>query len=539
MTTAADLDCDVVVVGTGASGLAAALAASVGGAKVVVLEKSHVLGGTTAMSAAGTWVPSNHHMLAAGIEDSPAETLEYLRAMAPPGWQASEDELWQALAEESPHMLRFVEDKTPLRFELVNHPDFYVEAPGGRLTGRMVSPKLISRFVLGRWWNRVRKSVKPQYFTYKEMIGGVLKDPWRSIWKLGPSLAYRFVTGQVGMGNALTVGMTRGCLDQGCCILLDADVKRLLVDGDDPRTSAVIGVEAVIAGKKQTIRVAKGVVLATGGFDWNADLMKRYFPGTEIIGSPRTNTGDGQTMAASVGALLERMDQANIAPVTFTTYEGERHAQPLYESYAPHCILVNRQGHRFVSEGSPALGVAIDERDASGRPRHLPVWRIFDARHAAKNALSMYFGGKDPTWFRKAATIEALAPQIGLDPQTLRATVERFNGWSKTGRDEDFHRGETAWEKYYTGDRALGTVEEAPFYAAPFLYGSLGTKGGARTNRYGQVLRPDHSIIAGLYCAGLAMAAPIGTKAVGAGTTIGPCLTFGYIAGKAIARQNV
>jgi 3-oxosteroid 1-dehydrogenase len=539
MTAAGNLDCDVVVVGTGASGLAAALAASVGGAKVVVLEKSHVLGGTTAMSAAGTWVPSNHHMLAAGIEDSPAETLRYLRATAPPGWQASEDELWQALAEESPRMLRFVEDRTRLRFELVNHPDFYAEAPGGRLTGRMVSPKLISRFLLKGWWNRVRKSVKPQYFTYKEMIGGVLKDPWRSIWKLGPSLAYRFVTGQVGMGNALTVGMTRGCLDQGCRILLDADVKRLLVDGDDPGTSAVIGVEAVIAGRKQTIRAAKGVVLATGGFDWNAELMKRYFPGTEIIGSPRTNTGDGQVMAASVGALLERMDQANIAPVTFTTYEGERHAQPLYESYAPHCILVNREGHRFVSEGSPALGVAIDERDASGQPRHLPVWRIFDARYAARNALSMYFGSKDPTWFRKAATIEALSTQIGLDPQVLRATVDRFNGWSKTGCDGDFHRGETAWEKYYTGDRALGTVEEAPFYAAPFLYGSLGTKGGARTNRYGQVLRPDHSIIAGLYCAGLAMAGPIGTKAVGAGTTIGPCLTFGYIAGKAIARQNV
>lgn len=538
MTTAWDLECDVVVVGTGASGLAAALAASVDGARVIVLEKSHVLGGTTAMSAAGTWVPSNHHMLAAGIEDSPEETLEYLRATAPPGWQESEDELWQALAEESPRMLRFLEDKTPLRFELVNHPDFYVEAPGGRLTGRMVSPKMISRFLLGRWWNRVRKSVKPQYFTYKEMIGGVLKDPWRSMWKLGPSLAYRWLTASVGLGNGLTVGLVRGCLDHGCRILLDADVKRLLVDGGDPRTSAVTGVEAVVAGRKQAIRAAKGVVLATGGFDWNAELMKRHFPGTEIIGAPRTNTGDGQVMAQSVGALLERMDQANIAPVTFTTYEGERHAQPLYESYAPHCILVNRAGHRFVSEGSASLGVAIDARDDKGRPRHLPAWRIFDARYAAKNALSMYFGNKDPNWFRKAATLEELSAQIGLDPQVLRATVDRFNGWSKTGRDEDFHRGETAWEKYYTGDRALGTVEEAPFYAAPFLYGSLGTKGGARTNRHGQVLRPDHSIIAGLYCAGLAMASPIGTKAVGAGTTIGPCLTFGYIAGKAIARQN-
>ena len=143
----------------------------------MVLEKSPVLGGTTAMSSAGTWVPANHHMLAAGLEDSAEETLAYLRATAPPGWAKDEDELWQALAEQSAPMLRFLEDKTPLVFELVNHPDFYVEAPGGKLFGRMVSPTLISRYILGRWWNKVRPSVKPQYFTYKEMVGGILKDP--------------------------------------------------------------------------------------------------------------------------------------------------------------------------------------------------------------------------------------------------------------------------------------------------------------------------------------------------------------------------
>src|SRR5205814_8998576 len=142
-------DFDVIVVGSGAAGLAAALAAAVDGARVVVLEKAPVLGGTTAMSAAGTWVPANHHMLAAGIADSAEETLAYLRATAPPGWAETEDELWQALAENSAPMLRFVEDHTPLVFELVNHPDFYVEAPGGEPSGRMVSPTLISRSRLG------------------------------------------------------------------------------------------------------------------------------------------------------------------------------------------------------------------------------------------------------------------------------------------------------------------------------------------------------------------------------------------------------
>jgi 3-oxosteroid 1-dehydrogenase len=121
----------------------------------------------------------------------------------------------------------------------------------------------------------------------------------------------------------------------------------------------------------------------------------------------------------------------------------------------------------------------------------------------------------------------------------LKTTVERFNGWSKEGVDRDFHRGETAWERHYTKDRALATIEKPPFHAAPFLYASVGTKGGPRTNRRCEVLRPDKSVIGGLYCAGDAMANPIGTKGVGAGTTIGPCLTFGYIAGRAIARRNV
>ncbi|HEY6981739.1 FAD-dependent oxidoreductase [Reyranella sp.] len=523
---------DVVVVGSGAAGLSAALAAAVDGARVLVLEKAGVLGGTTAMSAAGTWVPNNHHMRAAGIEDSVEQTLTYLRATAPPGWQETEDELWQALAENAAPMLRFVEDHTPLVFELVNHPDLYVEAPGGKLFGRMVSPTLVSRYRLGSWWNRVRKSVKPQFFTYKEMIDGVLKDPVRAVLRLGPSLAWRVIAGQVGLGNGLIVGLASGCLKHHCHVLLNADVKRLTVDG-----GSVTGVEAMIDGKAITIAARKGVVLATGGFDWSPDYMPHYFPGIELIGAPRTNTGDGQRMAAEAGAELAHMDQSNIGPATFTRYEGRRHAQPLYETYAPHCILVNREGKRFVSEGSAALGAAIDERGPDGKSRHIPAWRIFDARYA--NRLSTMYAAKDPDFVRTADTIEELAGKIGLDPRTLKMTVERFNGWSKEGVDRDFHRGETAWERHYTKDRALATVEKAPFHAAPFLYVSLGTKGGPRTNRHCEVLRPDRSVIAGLYCAGIAMASPIGTKAVGAGTTIGPCLTFGYIAGKAVARRNV
>ena len=528
---AAEIECDVVVVGSGAAGLSAALAASADGARVIVLEKAHVLGGTTAMSAAGTWVPANHHMLAAGIVDSPEEAHTYLRATAPPGWVEEEDELWKALAQSSAPMLRFLEDRTPLVFELVNGPDPFAEAPGGKLRGRMVSPRLLSRYRLGRWRNRVRKSVKPQFFTYKEM-GAVTKDPLRSVTRLLPSLAWRLVSGQVGMGNGLVVGLVRGCLDQGCRILVDANVGSLMTD-----KGVVVGVEAVIGGEPTSIHAAKGVVLASGGFDWAPDYMATYFPGIDIIGAPRSNTGDGQRMAAAVGAKLARMDQANISPATFTTYEGKRHALPLHETYGPHCMLVNREGKRFVSEGSPNLGLALDHRTPNGRSRHAPAWRIFDSRYS--NRLSKAFAAKDPEFVRSADTIEALAAKIGLDPEVLRATVDRFNGWSRVGVDGDFHRGETAWERHYSGASSLAPIERPPFFAAPFLYASVGTKGGPRTNRHCQVLRSDGSVIVGLYCAGLAMANPIGTKGVGAGTTIGPCLTFGYIAGRSIAQDNV
>ena len=528
------MDYDVIVVGSGAAGLSAALAAAHDGARVVVLEKSRWLGGTTAMSGAGTWVPGNHHMKAAGIEDSPEETLDYIRGAAPPGWQEDEEELWQVLAEQSAPMLKFLEDETPLRFELVNHPDLYAEALGGKKFGRMVSTRPISRFLLGRLWNRVRPSVKTQLFTYKELVDGVLKNPVRGALGMAPTLVWRLLMARVGAGNALIVGLARGCLDKGCVIRLEAPVTRLLMEND-----GVVGVEVMIDGQKRPMLAARGVVLATGGFDWNAELMTKYFPGLDLTGAPDTNTGDGQVMAAEAGAELAHMDQALISPATFTTYEGRRHAQPLLETYAPHVILVNRHAQRFVSEGSPALGVAIDERGPDGKHLHLPAWRIFDARYAKAMTLSMHFGSKEKGFIRKADTIEALAGEIDLDPSALRATVDRFNGWSTEGVDRDFHRGETLWERFYTKDRALGMIEVGPFYAAPFLYVSLGTKGGPRTNRHGQVLRPDRSVIGGLYCAGLAAASPIGTKAVGAGTTIGPFLTFGYVAGTAIARRNV
>jgi 3-oxosteroid 1-dehydrogenase len=541
-----DRETDVVVVGSGAAALSCALTAAIGGARVTVLEKASVLGGTTAMSGAGTWIPANHHMLAAGMADSPEEALTYLRATAPAGWQAEEDALWQAFAAHAPATLALIEAHTPLEFELVHHPDLYSEAPGGKFRGRMVSPRLISRNILGRWRNRIRTSTLPQIFTYREMvIGTVLSRPVRTLTRMAPSLLHRFLTRRVGMGNALVTGLLKGCLDKGCEILAGTAAQELI--REDGERGRILGVAARQRERDVRIRARKGVVLATGGFEWDEPRRQKHFPGeTGLIGSPRTNTGDGHRMAESVGAQLARMDQANIFAVTNTIYEGRRHAKPLNEAYKPHGVLVNRLGKRFVNEGDPNVGVVIDTRDKeTGNPIHLPCWRIFDAQYASKNKVAMWLGRRDPDWFRKADSIEGLARLIDLDPAVLADTIARFNGFVRAGRDDDFHRGETAWEMFHTEDPrrpnrngALGTIEKPPFYAAPYYRAILVTKGGPRTNERGQVLRADGSVIGGLYCAGVAMANPIGSKAVGAGTTIGPCLTWGHICGLNLLREN-
>lgn len=539
------LAADVVVIGSGSAALAAALTAAVGGAEVIVLEKAEVIGGTSAMSGAGVWIPANHHMLEAGMADSAEDALAYIRAAAPPGWQASEDALWQAFVGHAPAALKFLETHTPLRFELVHHPDLYSELPGGRFTGRMVSPQIISRNILGRWRNRVRRTTLTRSFTYRELIvGTVLSAPVTTLLRMAPRLIWRWLTRSVGMGNALMTGLLKGCLDRGCTIMTGSRARRLIEETPGGR---VIGVEVETAGGLKRIAARRGVVLATGGFEWNAEMRAHHFPGeVGLIGSPATNTGDGHAMAAALGAAMDHMDQANIYPSTVTTYEGRRQALPLNELQQPHCILVNRLGQRFVSEGDPNIGVALDARDpATGEPIHVPAWRIFDARAARASRVQMWLARREPGWLRRADSLADLARQIGLDPAALAATVERFNGFARAGSDTDFRRGESAWERFYTGDPndpaingALGTIEAPPFWATPFHRAILVTKGGARTDERCQVLRPDGSRIAGLYCAGIAMANPIGSRAVGAGTTLGPCLAFGHIAGLNVLREN-
>lgn len=368
---------DVVVMGSGSAALSAALRCAVGGLSVVVLEKTSKLGGTSAMSGAGTWIPANHHAMAAGLDDSPEEALAYLRAASPEGWKDAEDGLWQAFTRSAPKMLKFLEQKTPLRFQLTEEPDIIVEAQGGKAKGRMVSPQPLREALMGPYKGKLRRSTLPHRYTYQEVYDGDLyHTPVRATLRVLPRLVRRILTGERAQGSALIIGLVKGCLDHGCRFELETRVIAL----DTDETGQITGAVTDGTQGQRRFLAKRGVVIASGGFEWDAALRDTHFPGPlDNLGSPRSNTGDGQRLAASVGAELARMDQANVYPTMPTSYEGQPHGIPLIFQAEPHAIVVNRYGKRFASELDFNIGEAIDKRDpVTGQPVHLPAWVIAD-----------------------------------------------------------------------------------------------------------------------------------------------------------------
>jgi 3-oxosteroid 1-dehydrogenase len=531
---------DVVIVGTGAAGLSAALTARVCGARVLVVEKSGMAGGTTAMSGGCIWIPGHHYMADLGVSDSREAAMEYIRAVSPDGWHNLEEPLWAAFVDRAPEMLKFVEAHSPARFKPNRDPDPYAEAPGGMEFGRNVSPRPIRLGILGPWRDRVRPRTLSIELSYDEIVDThFYANPKKGMMRFFPRLLWRHLRGMRTRGNALTIGLLKGCLDKGVEIWLESAAKRLTT-----QDGRVVGLELERDGMTVTVEAAKGVILASGGFEWNAEMMAEHFPGpVEWTASPSTNTGDGHRMAADVGAHLDRMDQALIMGTTPVTYEGRLQGQPAADYFLPHSMIVNRHGKRFVNEKQMNVGLAFAERDPdTGEPAHLPAWRIYDSQFAEKYPHALPKASVPGNRF-KADTLADLARQIAVDPEGLVDTAQRFSEFARAGQDEDFGRGSTAWDRNRGGDPThepsptLGTIERAPYYAMPFKASFLGTKGGARTNERAEVLRSDGTSIPGLYAAGNVMANAFGSKGVGAGTTLGPCLTWGYIAGLSAAER--
>ena len=525
---------DIVIVGTGAAGLCAALIAAAKGSRVLVLEKADVVGGTTAMSGGCIWAPRHHHAARLGVEDSREAVLDYIRAVSPEGWHNTDEPLWAAFVDTVPETISFLENYTPIRFIPNNEPDPYAEAMGGLERGRNVAAGPLSLNILGGWAERVRKPTLSVWLTYEEVVDTFFfANPKKWALRYAPRLFWRMLRKIRTRGYSLSIGLLKGCLDAGVDIWTSSQALRLLLsDGE------VIGIEVEKDGETISIKAAQGVILASGGFEWNPEMMAKYFPGpVEWTASPSTNTGDGQRMAEAVGAQLDRMDQALIMGTTPVMYEGRLQGQPAADYFLPHSMVVNRLGKRFVNEKQMNIGLAFTERDPeTGEVLNLPAWRIYDSQYASKYPHAMPSQSYDGNCFR-ADTLTELAAIIEIDGAGLVETARRFSGFARVGKDDDFGRGASAWDRQRGGDPrhspnpTLGTIEKPPFYAMPFKASFLGTKGGPRTNERAEVLRPDGMMIKGLYAAGNVMANCFGSVGVGAGTTLGPCLTWGYIAG--------
>ncbi len=540
-----DLELDVVVLGSGGAGMTAALAAHEGGSKVAVLEKSALVGGTTAVSGGVVWVPNNHHLAETDVRDSRAEALAYVKRLAD---GRSDDSLVERFLDAAPEMVKWIEAQTQLKFTpLGRYPDYHPEFEGGKPGGRSLDPGLFDANELGPWKKKLRRS--PVFGMTAMSVAeatdwGVFSKPLKLPFKL---LGERYGKGYVCYGGALAGRLLKALLDRKIEPMLEHAARELITE-----EGRLVGVRVEAAGKEIFIRARRGVVLASGGFEWNKALTAQFLSGQLTHpNSPPTNEGDGLKMAMSVGADLANMNEAWWCPslmIPGEEYDGRQLNRGDFATRSlPHSIIVNRQGKRFVNEAQNYNDMMKPffafEPNAYERP-NLPAWLVFDASYLEKYALLTLMPGQPvPDWLDRADTLDELAAKIGVDARGLAQTVERFNGFAVEGADREFHRGESLYDHFY-GDPDhkpnpnLGTIAKKPFYALRVYPGAIGTKGGPRVNGDAQVLRVDGEPIAGLYAAGNAMAGVTGPGYPGAGATISAAMTFGYLAGRHAASAN-
>jgi succinate dehydrogenase/fumarate reductase flavoprotein subunit len=530
---------DVVVLGTGAAGLIAAIAAHEHGATVGLYEKAGRVGGTTGLSGGVVWVPNNPHMADAGIADSRGDALAYLAALSH-GYIRSD--LAAALVDAGPEMVRFIEERTALRLRIVpSYPDYHPEHPGGKPGGgRSLEPELYPLGALGEWAERIVTNGRAAPLLLAETpTGGAVEVP------PAETIAARAAQGLVGLGPALVAGLLHACLERGIEPVTGARATRFVVE--DGR---VTGVTLDVAGEPRVARARRGVVLATGGFEWDTVMAREFLRGpmTHPAGIP-TNTGDGQRMAMEIGASMGNMREAWWVPVIEVPgaelYGAPRPSLCLLERTAPRSLMVNRSARRFCNEAANynALGGAFHQFDPVAFDYvNLPCWLVFDEEYRRRYPVAgIPPGDTPPSWFVSAPTAEALGAALGIDGATLADTIARFNEHARRGDDPDFHRGRSAYDGFngdhrYDGPFAtLGPLDQPPFHAVRSHSGALGTKGGPRTDTEGRVLDHGGRPIPGLYAAGNAMAGVTGMVYAGAGGTLGPALTFGYLAGRTAA----
>lgn len=544
-----DVAVDVVVAGSGAAGLTAAIAAAAGGLQVELFEKASVFGGTTAMGGGGIWIPCNPHMRALGIEDSREEAITY--AMGTTDGRAPDPDLVSRYVDKAVEATTFLEENTPASFFVAElFSDYYVGREGSRRVGRTLDNRPYpAREELGEWDERLRRTPHYDQLTLDERSsggrgGGAGAEPIND--ELVATAGQRERDGIRACGEALAATLLRGALDHGVAVHTDAPVVRVVLgDGGE-----VTGARVLKDGEELAVRARCGVVIATGGFEWNQDLVRAYLGLRELRpASTPSNTGDGVMLASQAGALLANMTEAWWFPVTSTgalTYDGSPLHIPATPRSQAGCITVNRHGRRFTNEAACYMDFGRAHRTYDPVAAEYPnevAWCIFDQDVRDEIVLGdLRPGEPTPAWVREARTLAGLAGEIGVEAANLTDEVQRFNGFVAEGVDHDFGRGTLWFEGFTSGgptaEGSLAPIERAPFYALRLYPGALGTCGGPRIDGHGRVLANHGGAIEGLYAAGNASASVFGPGYPGGGATLGPAITFGYLAGCHLATRK-
>ena len=558
---------DVIVVGSGAGAMTSAVFLADQGFSVLVVEKSNQYGGTSAISGGGIWIPNNHYFARMSGNDSYATALTYLQAAA--GEHVAETRL-RAYLDNAPKMIEALTRISRVRYAVAaKYPDYYPHLPGALAGGRTLDPELFDTSLLGdelvnlrkpspstllmgciAWTARDAHKAMARSFGWrllimKLMLRYKLDFKWRRKSKMDR---------RASLGSSLVASLRRSLMDRNVPLWLNTDFSGLITDN-----GRVSGIIVQRDGTELQLHARHGVILASGGFEQNQALRDRYLPKptrkTWSATPPGNNTGAALEAGMAQGAATALLDWAWWAPTI--AVPGEDKPRGIFAERAfPGAIVVNGQGQRFVNEAAPYLEFvdAMHRDNQFSAGKSVPAWCIFDAHFRFNYAMGPLMPGQimpdsrlRKEWLNnlywKADTLADLARQIGIDSVGLEATVTKVNDYARTGVDLDFARGGNVFDRYY-GDcnvkpnPCLAPLRKGPFYAMRLDAGDIGTKGGLLTNEHAQVVRDDGTAIAGLYAIGNCSASVMGTSYPGAGGTLGPAMTFGYVAANHLASQR-
>jgi 3-oxosteroid 1-dehydrogenase len=567
---------DFVVVGSGGGSMCAGLVMRASGKSVVILEKTEVVGGTTARSGGVMWIPNNRFMQRDGVDDSFDKALMYLDALVgnqkdAPGASPARRRTYVSQA---PQMVDFLVAQGIKLDRALEWPDYYDELPGGCALGRAVVAELFDANELGEWKQKLRPSfiVAPvSYMPFRlgklmQSIGimflpatvpELMELPYVSrswsVKMLGVKIVLRGliarVTGKnlVAGGAAIQGRILQAALRAGVDIRTDSPVGELIVE-----EGVVKGVVTTKGGQPWRIGARLGVLVNAGGFARNQRMRDVYAPGTSVKWTMAAPGDTGEMIevmmrhGAAIAQMDERVGNQQTLPPGAESGESKPTAQALTAS--PHVILVDQGGVRYMNEGGSYMAYCKAMLERNKTVPAVPSYAVFDSEYIRNYMLAGTLPGSekprqwyDSGYLTKAHTVEELARQLKIDPVRLASTIERFNGFVAKNRDEDFHRGERAYDRFlgdpfHKPSETLGTIKKSPFYAVPIVPGDVGTYGGVVTDEQARVLRADGSVIPGLYATGVSTASVMGRSYAGPGASVGPSFVWGYVAAKHAAR---